>query len=43
MGGGAAPAPAGGAPTPQWVALAMRNDGVLFEDATIQVIHLIRL
>jgi len=42
LGGGAPAAPAGGAaagggPSPQWLALCMRNDGVLFEDATLQI------
>eukprot|EP00967_Tisochrysis_lutea_P114773 scaffold183272_cov30-Tisochrysis_lutea.AAC.1 len=36
MGAGPA-APPAGAPAPQWTLLCMRNDGVLFEDATIQI------
>jgi AP-2 complex subunit alpha len=36
-GGAAASTAAAGAPTPQWIALCMRNDGVLFEDATVQI------
>ena len=42
LGGGPAPPPGGGgggsaAYTPQWHALTMRNDGVLHEDAAVQI------
>nr|ALD47967.1 adaptor protein complex 2 subunit alpha [Emiliania huxleyi] len=36
-GAGSGGAAAGGGPSPQWLALCMRNDGVLFEDATLQI------
>jgi len=36
-GGAVASTVAVGAPTPLWIALCMRNHGVLFEDATVQI------